>query len=110
MYESMLDTLARLHSVDVDEAGLGDYGARAGSGLAETPQPGAVLQCLIVIVVWCFASHECMQPLGVKWSRREGTQCVWWTAEALQTIAHTVELVEMARAACGSIHASPAVW
>jgi aminoglycoside phosphotransferase (APT) family kinase protein len=43
MYESMLDTLARLHSVDVDEAGLGDYGARAGnaSTVTVTVQPGA---------------------------------------------------------------------
>lgn len=31
MYRSMLDTLARIHSVDVDGAGLGDYGTRLGS-------------------------------------------------------------------------------
>ena len=31
MYRSMLDTLARIHSIDVDRAGLGDYGTRLGS-------------------------------------------------------------------------------
>jgi hypothetical protein len=43
MYEGMLDTLARIHSVDVDTAGLGDYGARVGT-VPSTPSasPSAV--------------------------------------------------------------------
>ena len=37
MYLSMLDTLAKIHSVDVDLAGLGDYGVRVGKGKEPGP-------------------------------------------------------------------------
>ena len=40
MYLSMLDTLAKIHSVDVDLAGLGDYGVRVGKGKEPGPNSG----------------------------------------------------------------------
>ena len=48
MYRSMLDTLARLHSVDVDRAGLGDYGVRVGSTTGtSSPMGGKLLLSLL---------------------------------------------------------------
>ena len=37
MYHSMIDTLARIHAVDLDKHQLGDYGARYTQGTDQTP-------------------------------------------------------------------------
>lgn len=51
MYRSMLDTLARIHSVDVDRAGLGDYGVRVGSIPGSDPTTRGTVGNSDVVVV-----------------------------------------------------------
>jgi acyl-CoA dehydrogenase family protein 10 len=39
MYKGMLDTLAKIHSIDVDQCGLGDYGVRMGTVTGDDQTP-----------------------------------------------------------------------
>jgi acyl-CoA dehydrogenase family protein 10 len=49
LFKNMIETLAKLHSVDVDAVGLGDYGVRVGAG------PGAMPYLIRQVKTWAKA-------------------------------------------------------
>lgn len=52
MYKSMLDNLAKIHSIDVDQCGLDDYGVRMGTPPSNVEAPPILPYVLRQVKTW----------------------------------------------------------